>query len=677
MQVRQNTPLPLGVHREGTSVHFRVVSEHAKKLTLGLFLHPDGQKLNTPTCEIQFDPQKHRTGSIWHLCVDDVPLGFAFGYRIPNENKSTEPTWLLDPYAPLVVAPHEWCSVRTDVDSGYHPLSALDGSAPFDWENDKPLCTPLARTLIYEMHVRGFTMDSSSEANHPGTFLGLIEKIPHLQALGVTAVELLPIMEWNEAEYHACSVEKRKLLCNYWGYSTVHFLSPMARFASQKQLGCALNEFKEMVKALHSAGIEVILDIVWNHTAEGGKKGPVYSFKGLDRPIYYLVDNSGHMMDFTGCGNTVQTNHPHVIDYILYSLRYWVLECHVDGFRFDLASVFHRGRLGHFIDLAPVVEAITHDPVLSKTKLIAESWDATGLYQVGSFYKAGPSRWSEWNGKYRDDVRNFIKGTPHTVGIFATRLCGSRDLYGAQGSPLNSINFIIAHDGYTLRDLVSYQKKHNRANGEANRDGTDNNDSWNCGCEGPTHDIKIMQLRERQMRNFLIALFISQGVPMILMGDEYGHTKQGNNNTWCQDNRLNWFLWDELDENKGLFRFTCLLSAFRKRHADLLGGHFLNDKDIIWHGTEPKSPHWGEKSHFIAFQLVDSRHHRDLAVAFNAGSQKESWQLPPPPPQTTWYVFANTSQLAPSDIYALNHLPRVKDIFIEMLPYSSCVLCAR
>lgn len=666
MLIHTTLPLPMGPQREGRSVHFRIASSHAKQMTLGLFFDPE---CSVPTHEISFNPTFHRTGDIWHLCIDEVPVGFAYAYKV---NAGT--TWLLDPYAPLVFSPLKWGG-EWDFPV-YHPLSALDTGPLFDWEEDRPLRTPLDHTIIYEMHVRGFTKDLSSDVSFPGTFLGVIEKIPHLQTLGITAVELLPIMEWNETEYYVCSLaQERGVLSNYWGYSTVHFLSPMGRFASERKLGSALREFKKMVKALHKAGIEVILDIVWNHTAEGGRRGPLYSFKGLDPAIYYLVDHAGNMLDYSGCGNTMHTNHPRMIEYILYTLRYWVMECHVDGFRFDLASVFHRGRLGHYLDPAPVIEAITQDPLLSTTKLIAESWDAAGLYQVGSFYKAG-SRWSEWNGPYRDDVRSFIKGSLGTVGLFATRLCGSQDLYGGQGSPLNSINFITAHDGFTLRDLVSYQEKHNEPNGEGNRDGHGHNESWNCGCEGPTEDPTIIQLRNRQMRNLQVALLMSQGVPMLHMGDEYGHTKEGNNNTWCQDNRLNWFLWDECAKQQELVRFTSLLIALRKKHHDIFNGSFPTENTIIWHGQEPNQPNWRRDSHFIAFQLIDISHREDLLVAFNASSKEETWNLPSPPTGRSWKLVVHTSEDPPADVYPLNELPSITELSIKMMPYSSCVLSA-
>lgn len=664
-QTTSTIPLPLGPHREGTAVHFRVVT-HAEQLTLGLFFD---LKNPLPSLEIPLNPAIHKTGSIWHICVEDVPKGFAYGYSIPS---AEGPTWLLDPYAPLTVSPYLWYSERDNF--VYRPLSAVDENNPFNWEGDRPLNTPTEKTIIYEMHVRGFTKDITSRVAHPGSFLGVIEKIPHLQALGITAVELLPIMEWNEAEYCACALEKQYVLSNYWGYSTVHFLSPMNRLAAHPDLGSSLNEFKQMVKALHQAGIEVILDIVWNHTAEGGTRGPTYSLKGLDSSIYYLVDHVGNMLDYTGCGNTLQTNHPQVIDYILFCLRYWVMECHVDGFRFDLASVFHRGPQGRYINPAPIIEAMTHDPLLSTTKLIAESWDAAGLYQVGSFYKAG-ERWSEWNGQYRDYVRSFIKGTPGTLGIFATRLCGSQDLYG-MGSPLNSVNFITAHDGFTLRDLVSYQEKHNEPNGEGNRDGHGHNESWNCGCEGPTDDPAINALRLRQMRNFQVALLLSQGIPMLHMGDEYGHTKEGNNNTWCQDNRLSWFLWNQLKTEEGLFRFTCLIIALRKKYYSIFNGQFPQEGSIIWHGQQPKEPNWQRESRFIAFQLI---HHarQDLLVAFNAGSNEETWQLPAAAEGYKWHLFVHTSNVSPFDVYALNNMPKVEEPTLLLKPYSSAILCAQ
>jgi len=396
-----------------------------------------------------------------------------------------------------------------------------------------------------------------------------------------------------------------------------------------------------MVKELHKNGIEVILDVVYNHTAEGNEQGSYYSFKGIDNPIYYMMNSDGHYLNFSGCGNTFNCNHPVVSRLILDSLRYWVSEMHVDGFRFDLASILTRDPQGIPLADPPVVQMITNDPLLADVKLIAEAWDAAGLYQVGSF--PGGGRWAEWNGQYRDVVRRFIKGTDNQVGAFARALCGSDDLYGGNRQPYHSINFVTAHDGFTMRDLVSYQGKHNQSNGEENRDGSDHNESWNCGQEGETKNRKIHHLRERQIRNFFVCLLCSIGTPMILMGDEYGHTKWGNNNTWSQDNELNWFLWDELEKNQELFSFVSKLIQFRLKQPLLRRADFLRNEDVHWHGTDPMQADWGAASRFLAYTLIDHEKEHHLYIAFNSYFEDLHTTLPSPPESKKWHRIVDTS----------------------------------
>ncbi len=506
------------------------------------------------------------------------------------------------------------------------------------------------------MHVRGFTRDDSSKVQHPGTYLGLIEKIPYLKELGVNAVELLPIHEFNEKEAVQINPLTKQKLCNYFGYSTVNFFSPMNRYASQSNQDKALIEFKTMVRELHKNGIEVILDVVYNHTFEGNHQGPVLSFRGFDAPAYYMIDAQGNYLNFSGVGNTVNCNHPVSWELILQSLRYWVTEMHVDGFRFDLASILTRGENGAPLAYPPMVEAISRDPILSHTKLIAEAWDAGGLYQVGGFYHG--TRWSEWNGKYRDVVRRFIKGTPGHKMAFATALCGSQDLYGWGRAPICSVNFITAHDGFSLADLVTYNEKHNESNGEENRDGFDHNDSWNCGIEGHSLNKKIVNLRERQIRNFHFALMISQGIPMVLMGDEYAHTRHGNNNTWCQDNELNWFLWNRLDIRPGFNRFFRSLIQFRKDHPLLKRETFLEDKDITWHGITPDKPEWGNENHLVAFTL-NSDQGPDIYIAFNAGHILQTLTIPPAGTGKNWFWVVNTYNTSPEDFFDEGHRPKL------------------
>lgn len=646
----------MGVSLQRNGINFAVyAAEEIESLSLSLF-----SKDNTSLEEIPLDPQTNRTGAVWHIEIENPPLPCQYAYRI--NGKTSENPLLLDPYAYGVNTSHQW-----GLKEKYSPLGEIvDPRETFAWEGDKAPNTPLKDSLIYEMHVRGFSNDSSSQVKHPGTYLGIIEKIPHLVDLGITAVELLPIHEFNECEYDRVNPYTGEQLYNYWGYSTVNTFSPMKRYASSDHLYAAQTEFKTMVKALHKHGIEVILDVVFNHTGEGSLLGPTLSYRGFDPRAYYIIDSKGKYLDFSGCGNTFNCSHPIASELILHSLRYWVYEMHVDGFRFDLATVFLRNQKGEPKETSSLIKAITADPILANTKLIAEPWDAGGLYRVGSF--APPqSRWSEWNGSYRDDVRSFIKGDAKAKNLFATRLCGSQDIYGRGHTPCTSLNFITCHDGFTLSDLVSYNTKHNMSNGEENRDGTQDNRSWNCGAEGVTKDKKIMELRSRQMRNLHVALMISQGIPMVLMGDEYGHTKQGNNNTWCQDNALNWFLWDKLDENGAFYRFYRLMIHFRKEHPQLCKGEFLSDQDIIWHGKEGKQPHWNNDDHFIAFTLKGEH---DLFIAFNASSKPVTVTFPQG--KYPWHWVVNTSSPSPNDFFE-GRGPKAQPN-IMMTPYSAIIL---
>jgi isoamylase len=600
MNLNQGSPEPLGFSIRGNVANFALFSSHATKVTLGLFDASDN-----PIKEIPLN----RTVDIWHIGITDLPPGLEYAYRCegPKELLYNPTEWLIDPYAKIV--------------RNKRALACLP--APFDWQSDRPPKIPRSDLIIYEMHVRGFTRHPSSGVAHPGTYLGIIEKIPYLKKLGVNAIELMPIFGFDHTYCKDINPKTKQKLVNYWGYSPLHYFSPMNWYASKDAVG----EFKTLVREMHKNGIEVILDVVYNHTGEEDNTEYYAHFRGIDNSVYYMVDKSGKYLNYTGCGNTVNANHPVVQKLILDSLRYWIEEMHVDGFRFDLASILTRDPTGKPIDHPPILDAIKKDPVISKVKLIAEAWDATGLYQLGYFPKWGP--WSEWNGRYRDIVRRFIKGTDAKVGVFANVISGSEMIYCSSKSPLSSINFITAHDGFTLRDLVTYQNKHNFDNGENNCDGNNQNDNWNCGHEGPTSDPAINALRERQMRNFLLALFLSQGIPMLLMGDEIGHTRHGNNNPYVQDNEINWYLWDKQDPK--ILQFTSSLIAFRLSQPQLRHTKFLTDAEVDWFTN------WDPHSRLVAYRLKGPP---ALYIAFNANFEPATITLPP----GNWRTLVNTSE---------------------------------
>lgn len=666
----RGSPIPFGVTSLGAKTNFSLFCPQSAP-TLCLFKRGDSQSF----LEIPLDSRINRTGDVWHILIENLPPDLCYAYRINYSassisgagNGAAMPLLLLDPYAKAVMSHPQWnCPLNGP---SYRPLGAILENPAFDWEGDTPLNLPMEELIIYEMHVRAFTADKTSAVSAPGTFKGLSEKIEHLTHLGVNAIELLPIHEFNEMENTLLNPFTKKKLCNFWGYSTVNFFSLMGRYSSDQSPEGAIVEFKTLIKKLHKKGIEVLLDVVFNHTAEGNEKGPVISYRGLSNADYYILEPNGSYANYTGCGNSLNCNQPVVIELIIASLRYWVTEMHIDGFRFDLASLFMRDSNGTPQDDPPILRAISEDPVLAKTKLIAEPWDAVGLYQVGSFY-GGKIRWSEWNGRYRDNVRKFIKGSPGVKAEFATRLCGSQDLYYNRNS-CTGINFITSHDGFSLADLVSYNHKHNLNNGENNTDGSSFNDSWNCGVEGATNDAQILALRNRQMRNFHLALIMSQGVPMITMGDEYGHTKLGNNNTWCQDNQLNWFLWDRL-ENCDFFRFYRLVLAFRKSHPAFKRVKFLTDQDIKWHSLEFGTPQWDLQNHYLALTLIDPLGNHDLFLAFNPKAEATMAQLPKHDKARSWHWVVNTANLPPNDFN--EDSPQVSESQYSMPPYSAILL---
>lgn len=622
LPTQRGNPSPLGAVFEQEGINFALFSAHAKKVKLLLYL----EDKEIPYASYDLDPLHHKTGQVWHIFLKTPAKKVFYAYEVDGKGP------LHDPYAKALKVPKTWMDIKTK----YHPIGILEKEEPFDWENIEPPGHKNSELILYEMHVRGFTIDTSAKVKHPGTYLGIIEKIPYLLDLGINAVELLPIFEFNETEYHKHHPKTHERLCNYWGYSTVNFFCPMRRFAATDN---PLREFKTLVRELHRRGIEVILDVVYNHTAEGNEQGPYYSFKGIDKASYYYLTPKGKFADYTGCGNTFKSNYTPASDLILDSLRYFVIECQVDGFRFDLASILTRGSEGNILANPPLIQRITEDPVISQKKLIAEPWDAAGAYQVGHF----PGHiFAEWNGYYRDSVRRFIKGSDDSISHFSNALCGSQNLYAHKNHPHVSINFITAHDGFTLADLVSYQNKHNEANGEHNADGSNNNENWNCGFEGITEDSTILALRERQMKNFLLALFFSNGTPMLLMGDEYQHSRLGNNNTWCQDNELNWFLWQQSKEKKPFFEWVKKLIALRKTIPLFQEDKFFDKHDIEWHGLEPKHPDWSYYSHFIACTFKSKDHHHGYYVAFNSYYQDLNVHLPRCTAHHKWHLVTDT-----------------------------------
>jgi glycogen operon protein len=646
---------PFGPTPRGGGVNFAVFSRHAQRVHLVLFREGHEE----PVAEIPLDPGVNKTGDVWHIFVHGLTPDILYGYRVegpfaPRAGHRFNPkAVVLDPYAPAVSGGHRWGV--PDV-----PPGSTNGNGTgrltrrgrvvlddFDWEGDVPLNTPMARTVLYELHVRGYTRHPSSGVRHLGTFLGLREKIPHLKALGVTAVQLMPVMEFDELDQTHRDPRTGQLLKNYWGYSQLSFFAPKAAYAAEA--GRQVREFKEMVKAFHKAGIEVILDVVYNHTAEGNEHGPTLSFRGLDNAIYYMLDHEGRYYNYSGCGNTLNCNHPVVRDLIIDSLAYLAAELHVDGFRFDLASILGRGSNGKVLDDPPLIQHIAQHPLLAGVKLLAEPWDAGGLSQLGKFPAWG--RWAEFNGWFRDDVRRFVRGDAGATAALAKRICGSLDLYGDScRHPYHSINFLTCHDGFTLCDLVSYNQKQNWANGEDNRDGWNDNLSSNCGHEGPSGDGHVNALRQRQMRNFLVTMLISQGVPLLLQGDEFGRTQGGNNNAYCQDNDISWVDWGLAEKNAGLLRFTRMMIALRQERFALSREQFVNR--VSWHGTRAGNPDWTGQSRALAFQMHGGHGQQDLFVMFNAHWEPQRFTLPPHHGQWRWRRLVDSNLPSPDDIVA-------------------------
>jgi len=667
--VRSGAPLPFGAHPRGAGVNFAIFSRNATGVRLDLF---DRVEDAMPARTIILDGSRNKTGDIWHVWLEGVRPGQLYGFRIagpyePTAGHRFNPSKLVvDPYASAIaLVPHRDFRLAAGYDprapEGDRSFSEIDdaASAPkcvvthadFDWRGDRPLRQPWTATVIYELHVRGFTAGQEAGVRFPGTYQGLVEKIPYLKDLGVTAVELMPISEFNENECARVDPLTGERLTNFWGYDPISFFASKASYASVREAGAHVLEFKEMVRAFHAAGIEVILDVVFNHTVEGTELGPTVCFRGIDNSIFYWLDEDRrYYRDFTGTGHTINAAHPIVRDLILDALRYWVIEMHVDGFRFDLASVLGREPDGRVVADAPLLTRIAEDPILRDAKLIAEAWDAAGAYQLGTFSER---RWAEWNGRFRDDVRRFWRGDPGMVGCLATRLCGSSDLYlRSKKGPECSINYVTCHDGFTLNDLVSFERKHNEANGESNRDGTDENHSANHGVEGPTEDREIEVVRIRQIKNLLLTLAVSRGVPMLLAGDEFRRTQRGNNNAYCQDNETSWVDWSLRERNAEIFRFTRGVLAFRAAHPVLRREAFYGEGDIAWFSPAGTSPDWLASDARCVACLLRADDGPPLYLMFNAGTAPTAFVLPPASSTSRWHLAIDTALPSPLDLVA-------------------------
>jgi glycogen operon protein len=669
---------PLGATVRDGGVNFSVHSKHATTVELLFFDDVDDGR---PSRVIRLDPKVNKTYYYWHVFVPGIEAGQCYGFRVygpyrPELGYRFDGTkLLLDPYARTICVGRHYereAAIRPGDNCAHAMKSVVVDPEGYDWEGDEPLNRPYANTVIYEMHVGGFTRHPSSGVapERRGTYAGLVEKIPYLQSLGVTAVELMPVQQFDEQDVPPP-------LKNYWGYNPIGFFAPHCGYSSCGGALGPVDEFRDMVKALHAAGIEVILDVVFNHTAEGDHRGPTLCFRGFENLTYYhLMPDRRYYANYTGTGNTFNANHSIVRRLIRECLRYWVIEMHVDGFRFDLASVLARDEDGRPLENPPILWSIESDPVLAGTKIIAEAWDAGGLYQVGSFVG---HRWAEWNGPFRDDVRRFVRGDEGMAGRMAARVSGSPDIFREKDrDPNRSINFVTCHDGFTMNDLVSYDRKHNEANGEDNRDGTDANFSWNCGVEGPTDDPAVEALRLRQIKNFFTTLLLSQGTPMLLMGDEVRRTQRGNNNAYCQDNEISWFDWRGLERHAGLLRFVRGLIRLNLTHEAFQQERFWTQdhrhkgESLTWHGVRLHRPDWSYFSHTLAFTLRDGDH---LHFMLNAYREPLVFELPPSL-DAPWRRIVDTARAAPDDFCDPEEAPRVEGATYELAPRSMVVLIA-
>lgn len=647
IRIGRGEPLPFGLHDCHDGTNLAVFSRHATQMALLLY---ESANAPSPCMKVDLEPDHHRTGDVWHVRLHgdlrgmllalqaDGPGEPAQGHRFQPDRPLLEPyagsvsgtAWSLSPMSPAEPA------ART------HRFAITDNW--FDWQDEVRPRHPWNETIIYETHIRGLTAHPSSGAKHPGQFLGVIEKIPYFKRLGITAVELMPVQAFDPYARQKRHPRTGTPIPNYWGYDPVALFAPMPGYTAGSSPNAAVTEFKTMVRELHKAGIEIILDVVFNHTAEGGEDGHTYSFRGLDNAIYYILSpDRRHYLDFTGCGNTLNCNHPVVRSMIVDCLRHWVVQMHVDGFRFDLASILGRDAEGRILPNPPLLEQIAEDPLLRKVKLIAEAWDSAGTFQVGEFPGI---RWAEWNCHYRDEVRRFWRGDAGMTGRFATRLCGSADLYhqNGDGSPIKSINFVTCHDGFTLNDLVSYAAKHNEANGEDNLDGPTANYSDNNGAEGTSDDQAVEAMRLRQIKNILTSLFVSRGVPMLLGGDEFRRTQGGNNNAYCQDNETSWYNWNLADRHKELVGFVSELIALRKAHPVLSTDRFYTSEEIAWFGPDGGPVNWDGPDNQVGC-VVRANSNGALCLLFNAAHAACRFVIPPV--AASWQVAIDTAASSP------------------------------
>jgi isoamylase len=653
---------PLGATPEKEGVNFSLYSENATGVELLIF---DNETDICPSFSIKLDHHKNRTFNFWHIFLEGLTAGKCYAYRVdgefnPEKGYRFNPAKIIiDPYAKgvsdAIFDRAEACHHDENIHASLKGL--IIDTKNYNWEDDTPPNIPLGETIIYEAHVKGFTRHDSSAIKNKGTFRGMIEKIPYLKELGITAVELLPVFNFDNKHPLRYNQEGQPLY-NYWGYSTIGFFALEENYCSDKNVFGSLDEFRDMIKAMHREGIEVILDVVYNHTDEGNHEGPVMHFKGIDNSSHYQLkpDNKKYYMDYTGCGNTFNCNHPINEKFVSDSLKFWVQEMHVDGFRFDEGSVLSRGEDGTPLKHPPLLWDIELDDTFANTKLITEAWDAAGLYQIGSF---SGYRWSEWNGRFRDDVRRFVRGDSSVAGAVASRLAGSSDLYQqTRHSPVNSVNFICCHDGFTMMDLVSYNSKHNEANGENSRDGIDENQSCNYGAEGETDNLEIINFRKKQIKNFASILLLSRGIPMILSGDEIGRTQNGNNNAYCQDNEISWTNWTLLEKNQEIFRFFREMIRFRKQNEILCKEDFYNThpskrglNEIEWHGCKLNSPGWNDAScKVLSFTLrPEDPSLQDIHVMMNMDEMPLSFEIPDSCGKL-WCRVVDTDLASPDDI---------------------------
>ncbi|GAB4492873.1 MAG: glycogen debranching protein GlgX [Anaerolineales bacterium] len=675
---------PLGATINPGGVNFSLFSKNCTGVELLLFEHAEA---DAPSQGYRLDPAVNRTGYYWHIFVPGIGAGQLYGWRLEGPNRPEEglrfdgDKVLLDPYGRGVTLGKNYnraLAARPGSNAHACMKSVVVDPRSYNWEGDQPLKRPIARTVIYEMHVAGFTRHPNSgiSPEKRGTYAGLIEKIPYLQSLGITAVELLPVFQFDPQDAPPG-------LLNYWGYSPVSFFAPHAAYSSRQDPLGPVDEFRDMVKALHRAGIEVILDVVYNHTAENGADGPTLCFRGLENRAYYLLEaDRARYVNFSGCGNTINANHSIVRRMVMDSLRHWVHLMHVDGFRFDLASILSRDEQGNPLPSPPLLWDIESDPVLAGVKLIAEAWDVGGLYQVGSFLG---DFFMEWNGRFRDDVRSFWKGNTGAVQRISQRLLGSPDLYGHEDrEPEQSVNFVACHDGFTLNDVVSYSQKHNQANGEDNRDGSDYNLSWNCGAEGPTDDPEIESLRNRQVKNFLATVLLSIGVPMIGMGDEVRRTQRGNNNAYGQDNEISWFDWSLLETHADILEFTQKLIQLRlsmsltqRDEQDASLNEILRGVSVTWHGTKLNQPDWSEHSHSLALTVSSLSRRHLFHIMLNAYWEALEFELPLSPTKSGWKRVLDTWLVSSEDVLPPDSAPAIIGNHYLLQPRSLVVLAAR